>query len=55
VRQEQQYLSAAKLTLDYRPAVTAFGTNLMDPRRSAGAGQASLAEGNAQAASLRAV
>jgi len=36
-------------------SIQAFGINLMDPGRSAGAAQAGLAEGNAQAASLRAV
>ena len=36
-------------------SIQAFGTNLMDPSRRAGAAQAGLAEGNAQAASLRAV
>jgi NTE family protein len=36
-------------------SIEAFGTNLMDPSRSADAAQAGLAEGNAQAASLRAV
>ena len=36
-------------------SVTAFGINLMDPRRRPGAAKAGLAQGNAQAAKLRAL
>jgi NTE family protein len=44
-----------ELILPDDASIEAFGTNLMDPSRSADAAQAGLAEGNAQAASLRAV
>ena len=44
-----------ELILPDDASIQAFGTNLMDPGRSAEAAQAGRAEGNAQAASLRAV
>jgi NTE family protein len=44
-----------ELILPDAASIQAFGANLMDPRRGADAAQAGLAQGNAQAASLRAV
>ena len=44
-----------ELILPEAASIEAFGTNLLDPSRSADAAQAGLAEGKAQAASLRAV
>ena len=44
-----------ELILPGAASIQAFGTNLLDPSRSADAVRAGLAEGNAQAASLRSV